>query len=102
MNFTKAGIEKVNDVNCIKYTISGTYAGVFSFDFSPKETYPIKLAASGSIWIADDTAVKQVMIRQHIMIETDITYNSENTNTKDVIEDDVTDVNSTVIQPPVN
>lgn len=101
--FTKVGTEKVNDVNCIKYTVSGTYTSTFApSSYYPEDKYPIKLTASGSIWVADDTALKQVMIRQRITIDTDITYDNKPLITKDVIEDDVTGINSTVIKPPVN
>lgn len=96
--FVKSGTEKVNGVNCIKYTVSGTYTDVFSDDFS-SET-PIKLTASGNIWIADDPAIKLVIIRQRITVDADITADTTHIITKDVIEDDVTDINSTVIQPP--
>ena len=104
LTFVEAGSEKVNGVNCIKYTVSGTYKDEFSYNISPDDKYPIELTAAGTIWIADDTAVKQVIIRQHITINTDITYVLDKVThyvSKDVIEDDVMDINSTVIQPPM-
>ena len=97
LTFVESGAEKVNGVNCIKYTVSGTYKDEFSHITSDK--YPIELTASGTIWIADDTAIKQAIIRQRITVNTDI-YETHSIS-QDVIEDDVMDINSTVIQPPM-
>lgn len=102
LTFAKAGTEKVNGVNCIKYTVAGSYKDEFSFDVSPQK-YPIEVTASGAIWIADDAVIKQAIIRQRITVNADITVGRDNAShivSKDVIEDDVTDVNSTVIKPP--
>lgn len=104
LTYVKSGSEKVNGINCIKYTVSGSYNDAVSFDTS-KKTYPIMLAVTGSIWIADDTAIGQAIIRQRITVNGDLTVGTDSSShvvAKDVIEDDVMDINSVVIQPPKN
>lgn len=101
LTFVKTGTEQVSGINCNKYTISGTYQDEYGGDLS-SETYPMTLTASGSVWVADDAAVKQAVIRQRITIETDIEVKGNHYITTDTIEDDITKINSTVIQPPAD
>jgi hypothetical protein len=107
LTLAPAGNEQVNGVNCIKYSVSGSYQDEFSFKTSPQK-FPITLSASGNIWIADDPVIKQVIISQRITVKTDIV----NTQIKDkqgsmlhiisedIIEDDILDINSATIQSP--
>lgn len=102
LTYTNAGSEKVNGVNCIKYIVSGSYKDEFTFENSP-EKFPITLSASGTIWIADDLAIKTAIIRQRITVITDITAGKDSVaHSEEAIEDDVMDVNSTVISLPTN
>ena len=104
LTYTKAGTENINGINCIKYTVSGTYSEEFT-DERSGDKYPITLSASGTIWIADDAAIKTAIIRQRIKVNTDIIYGVEkaiHAVSEDVIEDDVMDINSVKIAPPQN
>lgn len=104
LKYAEAGTERINGVNCIKYTVSGTYSDELTFEGSP-EKFPITLSASGTIWIADDPAIKTAIIRQRITVNTDITISKEKAEhsvSEDVIEDDVMDINSVKISPPSN
>ncbi len=101
LTYVKVGTENVNGVNCIKYTVSGSYKDIYTDDYD--YTYNISLSASGSIWIADDPIIKQAIIRQRITFDADITSVTDirvHNIYKDVIEDDITNINSTVILPP--
>lgn len=101
LKYSKTGTEKVNGINCIKYTVSGEYSDELTYKgSSPK--YPITLAVSGTVWIADDSAIKTALIRQRITVKTDITIGKEHSASEDIIEDDIMDVNATVISPPTN
>lgn len=107
LTYTDEGTEEVNGVNCIKYTVSGTYNDEFTFDLSP-QIYPITLTASGTIWISDDKDIKQVIICQRLKLNTDIVdtvmkdSNGNPTHTifEDTLEDDVLDINSAKIEAP--
>ena len=104
LTYTEAGTENINGINCIKYTVSGTYSEEFTDERSGSK-YPITLSASGTIWIADDAAIKTAIIRQRIKLNTDIIYDVEKAMhavSEDVIEDDVMDINSVKIEPPPN
>ena len=104
LTYTEAGTENMNGINCIKYTVSGTYSEEFT-DERSGDKYPITLSASGTIWIADDAAIKTAIIRQRIKVNTDITISAEkaiHAVSEDVIEDDVMDINSVKIEPPPN
>jgi hypothetical protein len=104
LTYTEAGTEKINGINCIKYTVSGIYSDEFSDERSGSK-YPITLSASGTIWIADYAAIKTAIIRQRIKVNTDIIYSTEkaiHAVSEDVIEDDVMDINSVKIIPPLN
>lgn len=104
LTYTEVCTEKINGINCIKYTVSGTYSEEFT-DERTGSKYPITLSASGTIWIADDAAIKTAIIRQRIKVNIDIIYNTEkavHAVSEDVIEDDVMDVNSVKIEPPPN
>ena len=94
----------MNNIICIKYTVSCTYSEEFT-DERSGDKYPITLSESGAIWIADDAAIKTAIIRQRIKVNTDITISAEkaiHAVSEDVIEDDVMDINSVKIAPPQN
>jgi hypothetical protein len=100
--FTKDGTETVGGVNCVKYVLSGTYQDTVIYNPAKKDKYPIKLTASGTVWIADDAAVKKILVRQRLTIDTEATVKKDTRVAfRDIIEDDITKINSTVIQPPV-
>jgi hypothetical protein len=107
LKYEKVGNENVNGLNCIKYTVSGTYNDEITFELS-KDKFGITLSATGTIWIAEDPTIKQVIVRQRITVDSDIINktlsagkgNPNHVISKDIIEDDVIDLNSAEIQPP--
>lgn len=63
------------------------------------------LSASGTLWISEDPKIGPAMIRQCLTVNSDIVFFDQNNNpthylSEDIIEDDVMDVNSTVIEAP--
>jgi hypothetical protein len=100
-----SGNENVNGMDCTKYVVSGGYEDEYT-DRDIK--YKIKLSGTGEIWISNDAVIKQVLIRQRLKLNADIQTvelkdkdgNLLHAVYEDVIEDDVYDINNTVIQPP--
>lgn len=100
-----SGNETVNGMDCTKYVVSGGYEDEYT-DRDIK--YRIKLSGTGEIWISNDAVIKQVLIRQRLKLNADIQTvelkdkdgNLLHAVYEDVIEDDVYDINNTVIQPP--
>lgn len=105
LTLTPSGTENVNGVDCIKYDLSGGYDDEYT-DMNVK--FHITLSGSGNIWISKDPVIKEVIICQRITLNADMQTvelkdkqgNLLRSNPQVMIEDDITGINSTVIQPP--
>lgn len=105
LTLTPSGTENVNGVDCTKYELSGGYDDEYT-DNDVK--YRITLSGSGNVWISKDPVIKEVLIRQRITLNVDMQTvelkdkegNPYRSNPQVSIEDDVTGINSTVMQPP--
>jgi len=101
LTFTKVGPEKVNGVDCIRYKLSGTYQEIYTPDQST-EKIPTSVTISGEVWIADGSAVAPALVRQRILAKVDTTQTDGTHLLSDInLEDDLTNINSTKINPPV-
>jgi hypothetical protein len=100
LTFTKVGPEKVNNVDCIRYKLSGTYQEIFTPD-QTTEKIPTSVTISGEVWIADGSVVAPALIRQRILAKVDTTMVDKTHLLSDInLEDDLTNINSTKINPP--
>ncbi len=105
LTFTPVGNEKVNGVDCVKYALSGKYDDEY-IDMNTK--FRITLSGTGHVWISADPVIKEVIIRQRVTFDVDMQTvelkdeqgNPLRSSPQVVIEDDITMINSTVIQPP--
>jgi hypothetical protein len=99
--YVNAGQENVNGADCIHYTVSGTFDG----EYEPNpgmDKYPVTMTVSGDVWIADVNAVGPVLIRQRLLLKSDVTGTEGNHMKEETsVEDDTLDINSTVIEPPI-
>lgn len=99
------GTEKVNGLDCVKYDVSGTYDDEYT-DMDIK--FHITLSGSGNVWISADPGIREVIISQRVKLNADIKtveYTDPDGNLLHTVQeleikDDVTGINSTVIQPP--
>ncbi len=106
LTLTPSGNEKVNGVDCIKYTLSGEYDDEYTDNLDI--LFRITLSGSGEVWISSDPVIKEVIIRQRVTLNADmqtVEYkdnegNLLHSNQQVVLEDDVTGINNTAIQPP--
>lgn len=101
LTFTKVGPEKVNGVDCIRYKLSGSYKDTYTPDPSAPKT-PITVTVSGEVWVADGSVIAPALIRQRILVKVDETLvDGTHLQQDKALEDDLTNINSTKINPPV-
>jgi hypothetical protein len=99
--YVNAGNETVNGMECIHYQVSGTFDG----EYEPNpgmEKYPVTMTVSGDIWIADINAAGPALIRQRLLLKSDVTgTDGSHMKEETSLEDDTLDINSTVIEAPI-
>lgn len=104
----KDGKEKVNDVNCIRYTVDADFSMPFpapekvpegAAQFMPKE---IEGHVEGMIWVADEKSLPPVIIRSQTTQEVTLKYESHDDETMVYDEErDLYDINKSItIRPP--
>jgi hypothetical protein len=111
LSLAQAGNEQVNGFDCVKFDVSGSYQGEFTlYEGTEYEAVQqISLSCKGSIWVAFDPVLGQILIRERITVNRDTVDpknldqdgNVQHSLAEDVIEDDVTDINAVVIKAPV-
>lgn len=101
LDYVNAGNETVNGMECIHYQVSGTFDG----EYEPNpgmEKYPVTMTVSGDVWIADINATGPALIRQRLLLKSDVTGSNDNHMKEETsLEDDTLDINSTVIEAPI-
>lgn len=104
----KDGKEKVNDVNCIRYTVDADFSMPFpapekvpedAAQFMPKE---IEGHVEGMIWVADEKSLPPVIVRSQTTQEITLKYASDKEETMVYDEErDLYDINEPItIEPP--
>lgn len=101
LTFKETGKETVNDVACTRYVISGSYKDDNYVPDQGTDKMPLEIAVTGNVWISDGSSVEPALIRQRIIVNTDVTVSEgKHEIVQTALEDDLMNINSTLINAP--